>query len=59
MVSGFRHAGISAAIDNNCESEQDEEGESDDNEVEEEGADVLSGEAESDDDDAVILCDSD
>ena len=57
VVSGFRHAGISAAIDNSCESEQEEE--EDDDEVEEEGADVLSDEAESDDDDAVILCDSD
>lgn len=53
VVSGFRHAGISVAVDNSCESEQDEEG---DDEVEEE-ADVLSDEAQSDED--VILCDSD
>ena len=25
VVSGFRHAGISAALDNSCESEQGEE----------------------------------
>ena len=59
VVSGFRHAGISAAIDKSCESESEEEEEGDD-EMGEKDADVLSDEAEFDEDDeVVILCDSD
>ena len=52
VVSGFRHAGISAALDNSCESEQEEVGG--------EEADILIDEAEFDlNDEAVIICDSD
>ena len=59
VVSGFRHAGISAAIDKSFESESEEEEEGDDDEIGEEEADVLSDEAEFDEDDeVVILCDS-